>query len=273
MTQRTAAESAKESQRQKASSDLRVPDSMVVFRNVSLTYPNGVRALSNINLRILKGEFIFIVGETGCGKSSLLKLIYRELLPTSGQLYVGSTDVSKLQQWQIPHLRRHIGVVFQDFKLLRDRSVWENVAFALRVIGISGRQIRKLVPPVLDLVGLLTRSDARPDELSGGEQQRICIARALVNSPTILIADEPTGNLDPDTSWEIVQVLSRVNLKGTTVVMASHDLHVVDRLKRRVAAMERGRIVRDEMKGSYHGVVATRRSPHVGVYTPPFEDE
>jgi cell division transport system ATP-binding protein len=246
---------------------------MVAFRDVSLTYPNGVRALSNINLRILKAEFVFIVGETGCGKSSLLKLIYRELLPTSGQLLVGSTDVSKLQPWQVPRLRRHLGVVFQDFKLLRDRSVWDNVAFALRVIGVSGRRIRKLVPPVLDLVGLLNRSDSRPDELSGGEQQRACIARALVNSPTILIADEPTGNLDPDTSWEIVQILSRINLKGTTVAMASHDLHVVDRLKRRVVAMEKGRIVRDDLKGSYHGVVATRRSARVGVYTSPFEEE
>lgn len=250
-----------------------MPDSMVVFRDVSLTYPNGVRALSNINLRIAKGEFVFIVGETGCGKSSLLKLIYRELLPTTGQLFVGSIDVSSLLPWQIPRLRRNLGVVFQDFKLLGDRSVWDNVAFALRVIGISGKQIRRRVPPVLDLVGLLTRSDARPDELSGGEQQRACIARALVNSPTILIADEPTGNLDPDTSWEIVQILSRVNLKGTTVVIASHDLHVVDRLKRRVVAMERGRIVRDEVKGSYHGVVATRRTPREGVYTPPFEDQ
>jgi cell division transport system ATP-binding protein len=273
MAQRTNAEPTTAHRPDMASRELSLPDSMILMRDVSLKYPNGVRALQNVNLRIAKGEFVFIVGETGCGKTSLLKLIYRELLPTSGRVYLGMTDVGKLAASRVPHLRRNLGVIFQDFKLLPDRTVWENVAFALRVIGVSGRQIRRRVPPVLDLVGLLARSDSRPDELSGGEQQRACMARALVNNPTILLADEPTGNLDPGTSWEIVQILSRVSLKGTTVLMASHDLHVVDRLKRRVVAMEKGRIVRDEIKGSYHGVVATQKTARLGVYRVPFDTE
>ena len=224
---------------------------MIEFRSVTLDYPSGVRALARTNLRLEKGEFAFIVGPTGTGKSSLLKLIYRDEVPTSGQVLVEGRDVAALPRSAIPMLRRRMGVVFQDFKLLPQRTIWENVAFAMQVIGAGGRTIRRRTAEVLDLVDLTARADSYPAQLSGGEQQRASIARAIVNNPTILLADEPTGNLDPATSWEIMQLLERINLKGTTVLVASHDSMVVDRMKRRVIAFEGGRIIRDQLRGTY----------------------
>jgi cell division transport system ATP-binding protein len=224
---------------------------MIVFQSVTLDYPSGVRALADTNLRVDKGEFVFIVGATGTGKSSLLKLIYLEEVPTRGQVFVDGRDLATLPRSAIPKLRRRMGVVFQDFKLLPQRTIWENVAFAMQVIGANGRAIRRRVPEVLELVDLTARADSYPAQLSGGEQQRTSIARAIVNNPTILLADEPTGNLDPTTSWEIMKLLERINLKGTTVLVATHDSAVVDRMKRRVVAFERGRIIRDQARGTY----------------------
>jgi cell division transport system ATP-binding protein len=224
---------------------------MIEFCDVTLVYPNGVQALSNIELRVGRGDFVFIVGASGSGKSSLLKLIYRELLPTEGRVFVGGEDITVLPRNAVPYLRRRIGVVFQDFKLLPRKTVWENLAFVLRVTSVPRREIRKRISEALDLVGLMHRCDSFPAELSGGEQQRASIARALVNNPTIILADEPTGNLDPDTSWGIVQILSRINDRGTTVLVATHDNQVVDKMMRRVVAVEGGRIVRDQVKGMY----------------------
>jgi cell division transport system ATP-binding protein len=224
---------------------------MIEFRSVTLEYPSGVRGLHEATLRIDKGDFVFIVGATGMGKSSLLKLIYVEEVPTSGKVFVDGRDVAALPRSAIPKLRRRMGVVFQDFKLLPQRTIWENVAFAMQVIGAGGRAIRRRVPEVLELVDLTARADSYPAQLSGGEQQRTSIARAIVNNPTILLADEPTGNLDPGTSWEIMKLLERINLKGTTVLVATHDSEMVDRMKRRVVAFERGRIIRDQIQGTY----------------------
>ena len=225
---------------------------MIEFDNISVVYPGGINALRDISLKIEKGEFAFIVGATGTGKSTLLKLVYREEKPTKGKVIVGDQDVSKLRGSAVPRLRRGIGVVFQDFRLLPQKTAWGNVAFALNVLGAAFSEIKTRVPAVLELVGVLDRADAYPDQLSGGEQQRVCIARALVNNPPILLADEPTGNLDPSASWDIVQLLDRINLRGTTVVVASHDQHIVDRMKKRVIALHKGTISRDEAKGGYH---------------------
>ena len=205
-----------------------------------------------MTLRIEKGEFAFVVGPTGTGKSTLLRLIYGEEKPTRGCVLVAGRDVTKLRGGAIPRLRRTIGVVFQDFRLLPQKTIWENVSFALYVIGASRKDIDSRVPEVLELVGLLDRADAYPHQLSGGEQQRVSIARALVNNPPILLADEPTGNLDPDTSWDIIQLLARINIRGTTVVVASHDRHIVDRMNKRVIALDNGAIARDEAKGGYY---------------------
>ncbi|MCC6485633.1 MAG: cell division ATP-binding protein FtsE [Armatimonadetes bacterium] len=225
---------------------------MIDFRNVTLIYPNGIPALRHINLRVGKGEFVFVVGPTGTGKSSLLKLIYREEKPTEGEVMVNGENVAAIPDHSVWQLRRHIGVIFQDFRLLPDRTVWENIAFALRVTGVSGRQIRRRIPEFLELVGLSTRPDALPAQLSGGEQQRTAIARALALDPPILLADEPTGNLDPDTSWEIMQLLERINLRGATVLVATHDSEMVNRMRKRVVALNNAVIVRDEQKASYH---------------------
>jgi len=224
---------------------------MIHLREVSVEYPNGVRALSDINLTIEKGDFAFIVGATGSGKSTLLRLIYRELPPSNGNVIVDGEDITGLKPSQVPFLRRKLGIVFQDFKLLPQKNVWENVAYALRVIGTHPKDIRRRIGLVLDLVGLAHRCDSFPQELSGGEQQRAAIARALVNHPTILLADEPTGNLDPDTSWEIVQLLEQINIRGTTVLVASHDNQMVDRLKKRVIQLDSGCLVRDQDRGTY----------------------
>ncbi|MBP6963606.1 MAG: cell division ATP-binding protein FtsE [Armatimonadetes bacterium] len=225
---------------------------MIEFRNVSVEYPNGVHALRGVDLKVEQGEFLFVVGSTGTGKSTLLKLIYREEVPTEGTVTVGGQNVNRLRGGRIPRLRRGIGVVFQDFRLLPDKTAWENVAFALYVIGAPKKQLRSRVAEVLDLVGLLGRSDAYPHQLSGGEQQRIAIARALANKPKVILADEPTGNLDPDTSWEIIQLLDQVNGGGTTMIVASHDQHIVDRLRRRVIRLDNGALVSDEAEGAYH---------------------
>ncbi|MCL6520628.1 MAG: cell division ATP-binding protein FtsE [Armatimonadetes bacterium] len=225
---------------------------MIEFRNVSVIYPNNIQALRDVSLRIEKGEFVFIVGPTGTGKSTLLKLIYREEVATSGKAIVNGVDVKRLRGNAIARLRRGIGVVFQDFGLLPRKTARENIAFALYVTGAPRKEIKTRVAEVLDLVGLLDRANAYPDQLSGGEQQRIAIARALVNNPPILLADEPTGNLDPETSLEIIRLLERINMRGTTVVVASHDKHIVDHMKKRVIALDKGEIIRDEAKGTYH---------------------
>lgn len=226
---------------------------MIAFQGVSVVYPNGVTALRNLDLKIEKGDFLFLVGPTGSGKSTILKLIYREEVCTSGRIIVAGKEITGISRRQIPYLRRGIGVVFQDFKLLPRRTAWDNVAFALHVIGVGRMEVKRQAAKALDSVGLLHKADALPTELSAGEQQRVCIARAIVNNPVILVADEPTGNLDPDTSWDIVQLLSRINIKGTTVIMATHDRSIVDRMRKRVIALQNGRLVRDEDKGAYIG--------------------
>ncbi len=224
---------------------------MISLRGVSLVYPNGVRALDGVDLEIEKGSFIFLVGHSGTGKSSLLRLLYREQLPTAGAVVVDGIRVDKLRRGRVPYLRRNVGVVFQDFKLLADKTVWENIAFALLVTGARTKDVMRQVPRVLDLVGLSHKSRMFPSELSGGEQQRTAIARALANNPKILLCDEPTGNLDPSNTTEIMELLLRINLKGTTVVVATHNQAVVDRMRRRVVRLDDGRVVTDEERGFY----------------------
>jgi len=234
---------------------------MIQFESVSLRYPNGTTALRSVDLMIEKGEFVFLVGPSGMGKSSLLKMVYREVKPTEGRVLVGGRDVSQLSRSQIPLLRRTVGVIFQDFRLLPQKTVAENVGFALDVIGCPKREKFRRVPKVLDLVGLSTKADVYPDELSGGEQQRVSIARALVNNPPILLADEPTGNLDPATSWTIMELLAKINVKGTTVAVATHDREVVDRMNRRVVTMENGVIASDRLRGAYQDEPEISRVP------------
>jgi len=225
---------------------------MIQTINVSASYDSDVCALSHVTVRIDKGEFVFIVGPTGTGKSTFLKLINREVVPFEGRVIVGGRDITHLEPSQVPDLRRSIGVVFQDYQLLPQKTVWENVAFALQAIGARRQKIFREVPETLDLVGLGHKADSYPSELSGGEQQRVSIARAIVNNPAILLADEPTGNLDPQTSLDIVQLLNKINRKGTTVVVATHDQFIVDAMKKRVIGIEHGQIVRDEHQAAYH---------------------
>ncbi len=225
---------------------------MILFDNVSKVYPNQTRpALDNVSLEIEKGEFVFLVGPSGSGKSTFLRLVLREERPTTGQVWVAGKDLGRLSNWKIPQLRRQIGTVFQDFRLLPNKTVAENVAFALEVIGKPSSQIKKVVPEVLEVVGLEGKEGRRPDELSGGEQQRVAIARAFVNRPMLLIADEPTGNLDPGTSIGIMKLLDRINRLGTTVVMSTHDATIVDQMRRRVIELEGGHLVRDQARGVY----------------------
>ncbi len=228
---------------------------MIRLQNVTKTYKRGgddeVIALNDVSLEIDKGEFVFIVGPSGSGKSTFMKLLTREQLVDSGELWVAGKDLNAIRSWKIPALRRDIGYVFQDFKLLPNKSVRENVAFALEVIGKSRREIDIRVPEVLELVGIEEKADAMPHELSGGQQQRVSVARAFVNSPRILLCDEPTGNLDPSTSVGIMKLLDRINRTGATVVMATHDQHIVDSMRRRVVELENGVVVRDQSRGVY----------------------
>lgn len=224
---------------------------MIEMVDVKKTYPNGVIALNGVSVKIEPGEFVYLVGQSGAGKSTFIKLIFREEMVSSGSVAVNSKDLVKMKWKEVPMLRRDIGVVFQDFKLLPKMTIYENVAFALEVVEQSPRQIRKRVMEVLDQVGLKNKARFIPDELSGGEQQRVAIARAIANYPKILIADEPTGNLDPETSWEIMRILEEINASGTTIIMATHSKEIVNTVKRRVIAMEDGLIVRDEYRGDY----------------------
>lgn len=224
---------------------------MIEMIDVHKTYPNGVTAANGLNIKIEQGEFVYIVGPSGAGKSTFIRLIYREAVPTKGEIKIDDLELSKLKQKEIPHLRRQIGVVFQDFKLLPRLTVFENVAFALEVIEMSPDTIRDRVMEVLDLVGLKHKARSFPNELSGGEQQRVSIARAIANYPKIIIADEPTGNLDPDTSWTIMRILEEINMRGTTVIMATHSKEIVNSVKKRVIAIENGMVVRDEEQGVY----------------------
>jgi cell division transport system ATP-binding protein len=218
---------------------------MIKLRNVSKIYPNGAKALVNVNLNIEKGEFVFLVGQSGAGKSTLVKLLYREEFATRGQVIIDNINLVRLKPKYIPMLRRRIGVVFQDFKLLPNKTVFENVAFAQRVIGRPPREIRTNTMNMLELVGLSKKINVFPNELSGGEQQRVCVARAIINKPQILVADEPTGNLDQDTAWGIIDLLSYVNRLGTTIVMATHAMHIVEQMKKRVIRIEGGTVVED----------------------------
>lgn len=222
---------------------------MITFENVTKTYNSNV-GLENANVHIDKGDFVFLVGPSGAGKSTFIKLILKEINADSGKIMVGDKEVTALSNREIPELRRGIGIVFQDFRLLPKKTVYENVAFAMEVVHKSKRQIRKRVPQVLSLVGISDKADKYPDELSAGEQQRVAIARAIINNPTLLIADEPTGNLDPDTATEIMDLLNQINITGTTIVMVTHAKDIVDRMKKRVIAIENGHIVRDEF-GQY----------------------
>lgn len=224
---------------------------MIDFKNVTKVYNNNVLALSNLNVHIDQGEFVFLVGPSGAGKSTFIKMLLKEVDPTAGSVVVAGVDLTKLTRSEVPYYRRKIGVVFQDFRLIQTLNVFENVAFALRVIGSSEKEIQKKVPAVLSMVGLSKKRDAFPTELSGGEQQRVSIARAIVNSPSLLIADEPTGNLDPETSLEIMDILSDISRAGTTIVMATHARDIVDAMKKRVIAIEKGVIARDEERGKY----------------------
>jgi len=224
---------------------------MLTMSNISKVYPGGSVALEDVNIHIEPGEFVFIVGPSGAGKSTFFKMLFREILPTTGSIEVNGTDILSLTDKEIPYYRRQLGIIFQDYRLLPDRTVYENVAFAMQVIEIPHRKIKRRVMNVLELVGLRGRADSYPNELSGGEQQRIAIARAIVNDPDIVIADEPTGNLDPDTSWEIMNIFKEINDTGTTIVMATHAKDIVDAMGKRVIAIEKGHIVRDEMNGGY----------------------
>ncbi|MGY3777212.1 cell division ATP-binding protein FtsE [Isobaculum melis] len=224
---------------------------MIEMLNVYKKYPNGITAANGLSVRIEQGEFVYVVGPSGAGKSTFIKMIYREERASKGTIKVGDFDLITMRDKQVPYLRRHVGVVFQDYKLLPRLTVYENIAYAMEVVEKNPRMIKKRVLEVLDLVGLKHKVRMFPTELSGGEQQRISIARAIVNMPRVLIADEPTGNLDPDTSWEIMNILDEINRQGTTIVMATHNSQIVNVMKHRVLAVENGRIVRDELGGDY----------------------
>lgn len=224
---------------------------LIRLRNVNKTYKNGVTAIHDLDLNIKKGEFVFIIGSTGCGKSTLGKMLYREEKPTKGKIIVGGIDVAKLRNRKVYKIRRKIGVVFQDYQLLPKSTAYENVAFALEVLGLPKSEIHKKVVKVLDLVGLKNKAKHYPSQLSGGEQQRVAIARAIVNGPKLLICDEPTGNLDPKTSMEVMEVLLAINKLGTTILMVTHDIDIVDKIKKRVIVLDSGRILKDYKEGEY----------------------
>ncbi|MGL5259627.1 MAG: cell division ATP-binding protein FtsE [Lachnospiraceae bacterium] len=224
---------------------------MIVLKGVTKAYSTGAPALNGVDLTIRSGEFVFIVGDSGSGKSTLIKLLLRELTPTAGKIFVNGEDVEALKRRHVPKFRRNMGVVFQDFRLLKDRNVYDNVAFAQRITQVPTREIRKNVPSILAVVGLAGKYKAKPKQLSGGEQQRVALARALINRPPILLADEPTGNLDPKNSWEIMKLLDQINKKGTTVLVVTHNREIVNEMQKRVITMKKGVIVSDEEKGGY----------------------
>ncbi len=224
---------------------------MITLNGVTKQYPGGSLALDNIDLHIEKGEFVFVVGQSGAGKSTFVKLILKEENPSKGKVVIDGTDLGQLHRRRVPYLRRKMGVVFQDFRLLPKKTVYENVAYSMEIIGARPKEVRKRVPLILSMVGLSQCTKKYPEQLSGGEQQRVSIARAMINNPPLLIADEPTGNLDPETSWEIMRLLKQFNGNGTTVIMATHDQNIVDAMKMRVVQLENGRIIRDESKGGY----------------------
>jgi cell division transport system ATP-binding protein len=224
---------------------------MISLSHVTKTYKDTVTALDDVSIEVAKGEFVFVVGPSGSGKSTLIRLLLKEEEPTGGDIYVAGKHIGKLSPWKVPYLRRNLGTVFQDFKLLPDKNVFDNVAFALEVIGKPRNVIHQRVPEILNLVGLGDKLPNYPDELSGGEQQRVSIARAFINRPLILLADEPTGNLDPATSVDIMKLLDRINRTGTTVMMATHDNAIVDAMRRRVIELESGKVVRDQARGVY----------------------
>lgn len=224
---------------------------MIRFVSVTKEYKDTV-ALDDVSLNINSGEFVFVVGSSGAGKSTLIKLLLKEVEPTEGKIFVENMDITEMGYRKVPMIRRKIGVVFQDFRLLENKTVYENVAYAMEIIGVKGKEIRRKVPMALSMVSLSNKANHYPKELSGGEMQRVAIARALINSPSILIADEPTGNLDPSNSKEIMELLSDINARGTTVIMATHDQEIVNRMKRRVLELKEGKIVRDQSEGGYH---------------------
>lgn len=224
---------------------------IITLTNVSKEYATGAPALNGVSLRIKKGEFVFIVGDSGSGKSTMIKLLLRELVPSKGEINVMGYDLVRIRHRQIPKFRRNLGIVFQDFRLLKDRNVYENVAFAQRIIQMPNKVIKRNVPSILATVGLAGKYKAKPRQLSGGEQQRVAIARALVNKPSILLADEPTGNLDPKNSWEIMKLLEQINENGTTVLVVTHNREIVNAMQKRVVTMKKGVIVSDEEKGGY----------------------
>lgn len=225
---------------------------MINFYNVTKIYTGEVKALTDVTLQIKKGDFVFLVGPSGAGKSTLTKLIYREELPNRGQVIFNGKNVVRMRQREIPYLRRTIGMVFQDFRLLPQRTVFDNIAFAMQVIGSSNREIKKTVPKVLDMVGLTKKAGKFPEQLSGGEQQRVSVARAIVNNPVLIIADEPTGNLDPSTARDLMKLFMEINRRGTTIIMSTHAWDIVDSMKRRVVELAGGRVVRDEKEGMYN---------------------
>lgn len=224
---------------------------MLIAKELTKIYSNGVVALEQVSLAVGKGEFVFLVGPSGAGKTTFLNLVIRREIPSSGLIAVNQQNIAYLKKKEIAHLRRSIGVIFQDYKLLPQKTVYENIAFALEVIETSSRVIKQRVYTVLELVGLLNKANVLPSELSGGEQQRVCLARAIVNRPLLLLADEPTGNLDPETSWEIMDLLREINKRGTTIVMATHNREIVDKMRKRVIALAHGKLVRDTPKGGY----------------------
>jgi cell division transport system ATP-binding protein len=226
-------------------------DEIIVLENVSKAYQTGAPALDGVDLTIKRGEFVFIVGDSGSGKSTLIRLLLRELVATSGYINVMGYDLNRIRHRKIPKFRRNLGIVFQDFRLLKELTVYDNVAFAQRVVQVSGKEIRRNVPSILATVGLAGKYKAKPRQLSGGEQQRVALARALVNRPSILLADEPTGNLDPKNSWEIMKLMDQINENGTTVIVVTHNREIVNAMQKRVVTMKRGVIVSDEEKGGY----------------------
>ena len=228
---------------------------MIEFKNVCKRYDTGTNAVKNSSFKIEKGEFAFLVGSSGSGKSTLIKLILKEEEASSGNIIINGRDITFLKSKRVPYLRRSMGVVFQDFRLLPDKTVYENVAFAMYIVKATPKHIRRQVPMVLSLVGLSNKAKCYPNELSGGEQQRVALARALVNNPSMIIADEPTGNLDPDTAWDIMNLLNEINARGTTVVMATHAKDIVDKMKKRVIQIDKGVIVRDDRKGGYESEI------------------